>query len=110
MWLPINGRSILPDICLVSNEIALHSVSTSLISDHFSILITINSEMSTIDGPRQTCITFKKAVWARYAEAGETSQEDLPESSEYGQWPLHSGRPHSTLPANHVGVSQIARR
>ena len=45
------------------------SVSTSLASDHLPILITITSELSTIDGPRQTYIKFKKADWARYAEA-----------------------------------------
>ena len=51
--LPTNGRSTLPDINLVSNEIALltdWSVSTSLASDHLPILITINSDLSTLDG------------------------------------------------------------
>ena len=43
--------------------------STSLASDHLPILITINSELSTIDGPRRTYINFKKADRARYAEA-----------------------------------------
>ena len=33
------------------------------------ILITINIEMSTIDGPRLTYINFMKVDWARYAEA-----------------------------------------
>ena len=53
--LPTNGRSTLPDISLASNDIALlsdWSVSTSLASDHLPILITINSELSMIDGPR----------------------------------------------------------
>ena len=42
------------------------------------ILITINSELSTIDGPLRTYINFKKLDWARYAsdeclaETGET--------------------------------------
>ena len=45
------------------------SVSTSLASDHLPNLITINSELSTIIGPRRTYINFKKAKWARYAEA-----------------------------------------
>ena len=70
--LPTNGRSTSPDISLASNEIALlsdWSVSTSLASDHFPFLITINSEISTIDGPRRTYINFNKADWARYAEA-----------------------------------------
>ena len=70
--LPTNGRSNSPDISLASNDIALLSdcsVSTSLASDHLPILITINSELSTIDWPRRTCINFKKADWARYAEA-----------------------------------------
>ena len=52
--LPINGRSTSPDISLASNDIVLlsdWSVSTSLASDHLPILITINSELSTIDGP-----------------------------------------------------------
>ena len=68
---------------MASNDIALlsdRSVSSSLASDHLPILITINSELSTIDGPRRTYINFKNADWARYvevcdkylAEAGET--------------------------------------
>ena len=70
--LPTNGRSTSPDISLTSNDIALlsdWSVSTSLASDHLPILITINSELSTIDGPRIAYINFKKADWPRYAEA-----------------------------------------
>ena len=70
--LPTNGRSTSSDISLASNDIALlshWSVSTSLASDHLPILITINSELSTIDGPRRTYINFMKADWARYAEA-----------------------------------------
>ena len=53
--LPTNVRSTSPDIRLASNDIALlsdWSVSTSLASDHLPILITINSELSTIDGPQ----------------------------------------------------------
>ena len=68
---PTNGRSTSPDISLASNDIALPtdwSISTSLASDHLPIIITINSELSTIDGPRRTYINFKKADWARYAE------------------------------------------
>ena len=70
--LPTNGRSTSPDISLASNDVALlsdWSVSTSLASDHLPILITINSKLSTIDGPRRTYINFKKADWARCAEA-----------------------------------------
>ena len=70
--LPTNVRSTSPDISLASNNIALlsdWSVWTSLASDHLPILITINFELSTIDGPRRTYINFKKADWARYAEA-----------------------------------------
>ena len=80
--LPTNGRSTSSDISLASNDIALlseWSVSTSLASDHLPILITINSELSTIDGPRRTYIIFKKADWARYAEACD---KYLAESSE----------------------------
>ena len=69
---PTNDRSILPDIILASNDIALlsdWSVSTSLASDYLPILITINSELSTIDGPRRTYINFKKVDWARYSES-----------------------------------------
>ena len=54
-WLPTNCRSTSPAISLASNDIALlsdWSVSTSLASDHLPILISINSELSTIDGPR----------------------------------------------------------
>ena len=70
--LPTNGRSTSPDISLASNDIALlsvWSVSTSLASDHLPIITTINSELSTIDGPRRIYINIKKADWARYAEA-----------------------------------------
>ena len=70
--LPTNGRSTSPDIRLASNDIALlsdWSVSTSLVSYYLPILITINSELSTIDGPQRTYINFKKADKARYAEA-----------------------------------------
>ena len=80
--LPTNGRSTSPDISLASNDIALlsdWSVSTSLASDHLPILITINSELFTIVGPRRTCINFKKANWARYAE---TCDEYLAEGGE----------------------------
>ena len=69
--LPTNGRTTLPDVSLASNDIALlsdWSVSTSQTSDHLPILITINSELSTIDGPRRTYINFKKADRARYAK------------------------------------------
>ena len=64
--LPTNGRSTSPDISLASNEIALlsdWSVSTSLASDHLPILITINFELPTIDGPRRTYINFMNADW-----------------------------------------------
>ena len=62
--LATNGRSTTPDISLISNDIALlsdWSFSTSLSSDHQPILITINSDLSTIDGPRRIFINFKKA-------------------------------------------------
>ena len=97
-WLPTNDRSTSPDICLASNDIALlsdRSVSISLDSDHFPILITIDNVLSTIDGPRRTYIKLKKADWARYADFlrlihcrswrnknCRTSREDLWESSE----------------------------
>ena len=66
--LPTNGRTNSPDISwppMTSDW----SVSTSLAIDHLPILITIDSELSTIDGPRRTYINFMKANWARYAEA-----------------------------------------
>ena len=69
--LSTNGRSTSPYISKASNDVALlldWSVTTSLASDNLPILITINSELSTIDGPRRTYINFKKANWARYAE------------------------------------------
>ena len=72
--LPTNGRSTSPDISFATNDIALlsdRSVSTSLASDHLPILITINSELSTIDGPGRIYINFKKADWACNAEACE---------------------------------------
>ena len=40
----------------------------SLASDYLPILITINSELSTIDVSRRTYINFKKADWAHYTE------------------------------------------
>ena len=46
-----------------------HRTTIRLACDHLPILITINSELLTIDGPRRTYINFKKADWARYAEA-----------------------------------------
>ena len=70
--LPINGKSTTPDISLATNDIVQlsdWSVSTSLASDLLPILITINSELITIDGPRRTHINFKKADWAHYAES-----------------------------------------
>ena len=81
--LPKNRRSNSTDISLTSNYIALlsdWSVFTSLASDHLPVLITINSELSTIDGPLRIYINFKKADLARcavacdkyLAEAGET--------------------------------------
>ena len=53
--LPKNGRTTSPDISFASNDIALQSdwsVSTSLASDHIHILISINSELSTINWQR----------------------------------------------------------
>ena len=70
--LTTKGGAISPDFTLAYNVIALlsdWSVSTLLVSDHLPILITINSEMSTIDGPRRTYINIKKADWAGYYEA-----------------------------------------
>ena len=70
--LPTNGRSTSLDISLAYNDMALlsdWSVSTSLASDYLPILITINSELSTSDGPRRTYINIEKADWAHYAEA-----------------------------------------
>ena len=80
--LPTNGRPTSPDISLASNDIALlpdWSVSTSLASDYLPILININSELPTIDGPRRTNINIKKTDWAHYAEA---SDECLAETGE----------------------------
>ena len=70
--IPKIGLSTSPNISLASNDIALlsdWSLSASLASDHLPILITINSELSTIDGPRRAYISFKKADWARHAVA-----------------------------------------
>ena len=83
MRLPTNGRSTSTDISLASNDIALlliWSVSNSHASDHLPILITITSELLTIDGPRRTNIKFEKTDRAHnveacddyLAEAGET--------------------------------------
>ena len=72
--LPTIGRSTSPDISLASNDIELLSYmsdSSSLASDHLSILITINSELSTIDGPRRTYIHFKKEDWHVIEEASD---------------------------------------
>ena len=71
-WLPTNGRPTSPDISLASNDIALLSdcsVSASLASDYLPCLITINSDLSTIDGPWRSYINYKKVDWASYAEA-----------------------------------------
>ena len=67
-----NDRSTSPDICMAPNDIALLSdcsVSTSLARNNLPIIIIINSELFTSDGPRRTFINFKKADWARIAEA-----------------------------------------
>ena len=119
--LPTNGRSTSPDISLASNDIALlsdWSDSTSLVSDHLPI--TINSKLSTIDGPQRTYINFKKADWARcaeacnkyLAEAGETRTVEQAEKTfrkavNKASGPIHSSWLHSTLPANPAGISQI---
>ena len=125
--LPTNVRSTSPDISLASNDIALPSdwsVSTALVSVHLSILITINSELSTIDGPRRTYINFKIADWACYAEAfdkylakdGETRTVVQAEKTfmktvnKASGLFIPAGRPHSSLPTNPDDVSQIARR
>ena len=120
--LPTSGRSTSPAISFDSNDIALlydWSVSTSQASDHLLIFITINSELSTIDGSRRTYINFKKADWARYAdacdeylaEAGETRTVEQAEKTSRkavnkasGLF-IPAGRPHSTLPANPAGIS-----
>ena len=125
-WLPTNGRSTSPDISLASNHITLlsdWSVSTSLASGHLPILITINSEQSTIDGPRRTYINFKKADRARYAvaydkylaEAGETRTV---EQAEMTFWKAEIKASGLFIPACHIqhfttnpaGISQIARQ
>ena len=70
--LSTNGRYTSPDISLASNDIALlsdWSVSTSLANDHLPISITINSKLSTNDGPRRTYINVRNADRARYSEA-----------------------------------------
>ena len=82
--LPTNGRSISPFISLASNDIAIlsdWSVSTSQASDYLPILITINSELSTIDGPRRTYINFRKADWARCAETCDKYLAEAAETS-----------------------------
>ena len=82
--LPTIGRSTSPDIRLASNDIALPSnwsVSTSLANYQLPILIAINSELSTIDGPRRTYIIFKKADWARHAEACDESLAEVGEKA-----------------------------
>ena len=69
--LPTNCPYASPDISLASNDIALladWSVSISLASDHLLVPITINSELSPIDGPLRTHVNFKNADWARHAE------------------------------------------
>ena len=55
--LPTNGPSTSHDISFASNDIAHPSdwsVSTSLASDHLPIIITITTELSTIEWPRRT--------------------------------------------------------
>ena len=122
--LPTNGRPTSPDISLVTNDITLvsdWSVSTSLASDHLTILI--NSELSTIDGPRRNYINLKKADWARYteacddylAEAGETRTVEQAEKTfrkavnKTSGLFIPTGR-NTTLPTKPAGISQIACR
>ena len=95
MRLPTNGRSSSPDNSLVNYYIALlsdWSVSTSLTSDHLTILNTINSELSTIDGPRRSCINFKKADCARYAEASDEYPAEAGETKTVEQAEKTSGK------------------
>ena len=71
-WLLTNGRSTSSDISLASSFITLlshWSISASLANNHLSILIAINSKVSTIDESWGTYISYKKVDWARYAEA-----------------------------------------
>ena len=92
--LSTNGRSTASDISLASNDIALlsdMSVSTSLASDQSPILITIKTELSTIDEPRRIYINFKKADWARYAVfcdkyLAETGEKRTVEQAEKTFW------------------------
>ena len=60
---PANHPAANCPLCNDPNHDSLH------LFNHLPILITINSELSTIDGPRRIYINFKKADWARYAEA-----------------------------------------
>ena len=62
-------------------------------------------------GLRTSCWNLRQIPgWSCLYKNCRTRREDLQESSEYGQWPLHSGRPHSTLQTNPAGTSQIACR
>ena len=70
--LPTNGLSTSPEISLACSDITLlsvWSVYTTLANDQLPILITINSELSTIYGPRRTYINFKKADWTCHTVA-----------------------------------------
>ena len=123
--IPTNGRSTSLDISLASNDIALlsdWSVSNSLASDHLSIFITINSELSTFDGPRRTYINFKKTDWARYAKSATNTWQNLAKhemsykpsrpSGMQGMTPVATSfRPAAFNTSNQPdGFSQIARR
>ena len=50
-------------------------------------------------------------TWLKLAKQELSNKPRRPSGKQWiSQWPLHSGRPHSTLPTNPAGISQIARR
>ena len=124
--LPTNCWSTSFDISLATDDITLlsdWSVSTSLTSDYFPMLITINSDLSTIDRPQRTYINFKKGNRACYAEAcdeylAKTGEARPVEQAEKPFWKAVNKASGLIIPAGRIrrfqptlpASSEIARR
>ena len=78
MRLPTNSQSNSPDIRLASNDTALLSVWPAIVC---TFLITVNFDLSTIDGPPRTYISFK---YRHIASMATTSYKKSHDTSNKG--------------------------
>ena len=92
------------------------NATATLASDHLPILITINSELSKIDGPLRTNIYIAKADWALYtealdeclAEAGET--RTVEQSEKNFRKAVNSNQPNLPASAESLAVERERKR